>query len=137
MANILLEVGDIDGACNRAYCAMFDAARAALIASDAPMADSLGKTHSGLMTAFALHLVKHGPVPKEFERMLKHAEQMRLIADYLEKDCVALERILAWLRNNRQPTIKKEAMSASFHGSNRSRNTISPGEMICRVSSIR
>jgi uncharacterized protein (UPF0332 family) len=29
-ARILLNAGDVDGACNRAYYAMFDAARAAL-----------------------------------------------------------------------------------------------------------
>ncbi len=32
-ARILLNAGDVDGACNRAYYAMFDAARAALLAS--------------------------------------------------------------------------------------------------------
>jgi uncharacterized protein (UPF0332 family) len=32
-AQLLLDAGDVDGACNRAYYAMFDAARAALLAS--------------------------------------------------------------------------------------------------------
>ena len=32
-AKLLLDTGDTDGACNRAYYAMFDAARAALLAS--------------------------------------------------------------------------------------------------------
>ena len=32
-AKVLLDTGDSDGACNRAYYAMFDAARAALLAS--------------------------------------------------------------------------------------------------------
>ncbi|MFZ4061888.1 MAG: HEPN domain-containing protein [Polynucleobacter sp.] len=32
-AKILLNAGDFDGACNRSYYAMFDAARAALLAS--------------------------------------------------------------------------------------------------------
>ena len=32
-AKILLDSKDLDGACNRAYYAMFDAARAALIAT--------------------------------------------------------------------------------------------------------
>ncbi|MGD9522152.1 MAG: HEPN domain-containing protein, partial [Tepidiphilus sp.] len=36
-AKVLLDAGDADGACNRAYYAMFDAARAALIASGAPV----------------------------------------------------------------------------------------------------
>jgi uncharacterized protein (UPF0332 family) len=34
-ARVLLDLGDVDGACNRAYYAMFDAARAALLASGA------------------------------------------------------------------------------------------------------
>jgi predicted RecB family nuclease len=42
--------------------------------------------------------------------------EMRLIAEYLEKDCVALERIFAWLRNNRQPT-KKKAMGTGWYRS--------------------
>ena len=36
-AKVLLDTGDSDGACNRAYYAMFDAARAALLASGAPV----------------------------------------------------------------------------------------------------
>lgn len=34
-AKLLLEAGDADGACNRAYYAMYDAARAALLAAGA------------------------------------------------------------------------------------------------------
>ena len=33
-ARLLLGDGDVDGACNRAYYAMFDAIRAALLVSD-------------------------------------------------------------------------------------------------------
>ena len=36
-AKVLLDIGDTNGACNRAYYAMFDAARAALLASGAPV----------------------------------------------------------------------------------------------------
>ncbi len=36
-ARLPLEAGDCDGACNRAYFAMFDAARAALLACNAPV----------------------------------------------------------------------------------------------------
>lgn len=58
-ARLLLDAGDTDGACNRAYYAMFDAARAALIVSGAP-SDQAARTHSGLIAAFGLHLVKAG-----------------------------------------------------------------------------
>jgi uncharacterized protein (UPF0332 family) len=81
-ARVLLDLGDVDGACNRAYYAMFDAARAALLASGVPVEAHIGKTHSGLIAAFGLHLVKNGPVPKETGRLLKRAEETRLVSDY-------------------------------------------------------
>jgi len=52
-AALLLDAGDVDGACNRAYYAMFDAARAALIWSGAPVDPTVAKTHSGLISAFS------------------------------------------------------------------------------------
>lgn len=63
-ARALLERQDSDGACNRAYYAMFDAARAALMATNAEIPLNIGKTHSGVLTAFSQHLVKNGPVPR-------------------------------------------------------------------------
>ena len=81
-ALILLASDDIEGACNRAYYAMFHAARAALISIKAPEASS--KTHSGVIAAFGLHLVKDGPLEIEHGRALNHAEHLRVIADYRE-----------------------------------------------------
>ncbi len=80
-AKLLLAAGDADGACNRAYYAMFDAARAALQASHAPVPAEAARTHGGLITAFSLHLVKPGRVPVELGRALNRAEEIRLIAD--------------------------------------------------------
>ncbi|PUE31564.1 HEPN domain-containing protein [Limnohabitans sp. Jir72] len=81
-ARVLLDLGDEDGACNRAYYAMFDAAQAALLESGVPAPDALGKTHRGLINTFSAYLVKDGPVSKELGRQLKRAEEMRLVADY-------------------------------------------------------
>ena len=81
-AHKLLQDNDGDGACNRAYYAMFDAARAALIASKAPVPPEIAKTHSGLITAFSLHLVKPNLFPIELGRSLNKAEDLRLVADY-------------------------------------------------------
>ena len=78
----LLKEGDSDGACNRAYYAMFDAARAALLASHSPVPPDIAKTHSGLITAFSLHLVKTGRLSLELGRALNKVEDLRLIADY-------------------------------------------------------
>lgn len=61
---------------------MFDAARAALIASSAPVEPEIARTHSGLITAFSLHLVKPGRVAVEHGRALNKVEDLRLIADY-------------------------------------------------------
>ncbi len=81
-ARLLLDAGDTDGACNRAYYAMFDAARAALLASQAPVEAEIARTHGGLITAFSLHLVKTGKVSVELGRALNRAQDIRLIADY-------------------------------------------------------
>lgn len=81
-AKVLLDAGDADGACNRAYYAMFDAARAALLASGAAVEAEIARTHSGLITAFSLHLVKTGRVALELGKALNKAEELRLVADY-------------------------------------------------------
>ena len=81
-ARLLLAGGDMDGACNRAYYAMFDAARAALIASGAAVEPEMLRTHSGLISAFSLHLVKPGRIALEHGRALNKVEGLRLIADY-------------------------------------------------------
>lgn len=81
-AKVLLDTGDSDGACNRAYYAMFDAARAALLASGSPVEPETAKTHNGLISAFSLYLVKTGRVPVALGKALNKAEELRLIADY-------------------------------------------------------
>jgi uncharacterized protein (UPF0332 family) len=82
-ASLLLDAGDdAAGACNRAYYAMFDAARAALstTASD-DEADAI-RTHHGLIAAFGLRLVKPGLLPRALGRLLNRGEEARLLADY-------------------------------------------------------
>ncbi len=81
-ARLLLDANDVDGACSRAYYAMFDAARAALLAANAPVPPNIGKTHGGLISAFSLHLVKDGPVSPDLGKTLNRALEIRLVADY-------------------------------------------------------
>lgn len=81
-AKLLLDANDFDGACNRAYYAMFDAARAALFASNTEVQPDDVRTHSGLISAFSLHLVKPGHIPIEIGRALNKVQELRLIADY-------------------------------------------------------
>ena len=79
-ARLLLDSGDTDGACNRAYYAMFDAARAALLSCGIPPESA--RTHGGLISAFSMHLVKSGQVSIELGKSINKAEELRLIADY-------------------------------------------------------
>jgi uncharacterized protein (UPF0332 family) len=105
-AKVLLDTSDADGACNRAYYAMFDAARAALLASG----HDVGKTHKGVLNAFSDRLVKHGPLPKEMGRLLKLAETFRYVADY-EGDPVELSDAQAMVE---QAETFVAAMRAAF-----------------------
>jgi uncharacterized protein (UPF0332 family) len=81
-ARLLLDNGYTDEACSRAYYAMFDAARAALLAVNAPVEAEIARTHSGLISAFARHIVKSGLISKEVGRSLGQVQHARLIADY-------------------------------------------------------
>lgn len=90
-AALLLSAGDLNGACNRAYYAMFDAARAALTSTQpAPSSETI-KTHSGLISAFSLKLVKTGRVPVELGKAFSKVADIRLIADYSDEE-VSAER---------------------------------------------
>lgn len=92
-AKLLHAAGDIDGACNRAYYAMFDAAKAALLKVVPGIDPSIGKTHSGLISAFGLNLVKTGLVPTEFGRSFNRAHDIRQVADYTG-DLIEYEQVV-------------------------------------------
>lgn len=81
-ARLLLEKGYADDACNRAYYAMFDAARAALFAVGAPVETEEARTHRGLISAFGQYVVKPGRLPPDFGKSLNRAHEVRLLADY-------------------------------------------------------
>jgi uncharacterized protein (UPF0332 family) len=81
-ARLLQQAGDADGACNRAYYAMFDAARAVLSARDAGAEVAAARTHSGLIAAFSLRLVKTGTVAAELGRALNRVAELRQAGDY-------------------------------------------------------
>jgi uncharacterized protein (UPF0332 family) len=85
-AKVLYDIEDMSGACNRAYYAMFDAARAALLAGKEPVKSEVIKTHSGLIAAFSLHLIKSGRISAAYGKSLRQADQIRLIADYSDEE---------------------------------------------------
>jgi uncharacterized protein (UPF0332 family) len=83
-ARLLFEAGDSDGATNRAYYAMFDAAIAAMSwAGGTDATQDQPKTHSGLIASFGLRLVQTGQLPVELGRSLNRVQELRLTADYL------------------------------------------------------
>ncbi len=81
-SKLLLDAGDLDGACNRAYYAMFDAARAALLFEGSTSSLASIRTHSGLISAFSLQLVKTGKVSVDLGKAINKVEDLRMVADY-------------------------------------------------------
>ena len=81
-ARVLLREASTEGACNRAYYAMFDAAHAALFAAGYRPAQGVFKTHHGLIAEFGLQLVQTGKIDPAFGRSLNRVQEIRLVADY-------------------------------------------------------
>lgn len=81
-AKLLLSVNEFDGACNRAYYAMFNAAHAALLWSGAHTNPGETRKHNSLIAAFGKHLVLTGVFPPDMGKSLNKAESIRLLADY-------------------------------------------------------
>ena len=97
-ARLLFDNGYTDEACSRAYYAMFDAARAALLITNAPVEAEVARTHRGLMSAFALHIVKTGLISQEIGRSLSQAQHVRLVADCKGDPVEAKDaaQVIAW-----------------------------------------
>src|ERR1700678_1408138 len=81
-ARTLLESQDCDGACNRAYYAMFDAAHAAFLAVAPGVPETGIKTHSGLIGGFGERIIQPKLLAPEFGRALNKVQHFREVADY-------------------------------------------------------
>ena len=86
-ARLLLDAGDTNGACSRAYYAMFDAARAALAAKGI-MPETV-KTHSAVVGQFGRLLVLSGDVARDSGKAINDVQEIRQLADYLPADVSA------------------------------------------------
>ncbi len=76
-AELLLENGSAEAVINRAYYAVFGAARAALSSKgESP------NTHSGVIRRFGYHFIRTGAMSEEIGDILTTAESMRGRADY-------------------------------------------------------
>jgi uncharacterized protein len=87
-ARMLFDAGRYNSACNRAYYAMFNAARALLIDKAGLAADAV-KRHATVLRLFSQHFVERGPFDTEIGRLLRRASDARLVADY---DVTAVRR---------------------------------------------
>lgn len=81
IARLSLENEDPDSAVNRAYYAMFNISRAALLKAGIAEGE-LPRTHRGISEAFRQHAVLTGKIDAELASALSRAESLRLMADY-------------------------------------------------------
>jgi uncharacterized protein (UPF0332 family) len=72
------DAGDLDGAANRLYYAMFHAARAALLSIGEPVR----RRHMTVIAQFGRHFCKDGPLPTEIGRAINEAQELRVEGDY-------------------------------------------------------
>jgi uncharacterized protein (UPF0332 family) len=79
-ARLLLEAGDTNGAVNRAYYAMFDAARAALGTVDEKLLKT--KRHATVIRRFGKHLVEERGFDRSLGRLFSQTQDVRVAADY-------------------------------------------------------
>ncbi|KUK40549.1 MAG: HEPN domain protein [Clostridia bacterium 62_21] len=77
-AKMLAAGGLYEDAVSRAYYAVFQAARAALVA----LGLEEPRKHSGLVSFFNQHLIKTGLVEKEYGRILMSIRDLRQASDY-------------------------------------------------------
>lgn len=80
-ARLGLEDGDPDGAISRAYFAMFNIARAALLCAGVPE-EGLPSDHKELIAAFRQYAVQSGQIDRDLAGALNKTEDLRLQADY-------------------------------------------------------
>ena len=76
-AELLLENGSVEAAVNRGYYAVFQIARAALLAKE-----ESPNTHSGVIRRFGYHFVRTEQVSDDIGDILTTAQSMRGRADY-------------------------------------------------------
>jgi uncharacterized protein (UPF0332 family) len=74
-----LDDGSADSAVNRAYYAMFNAARAFLDSQGVSIAAA---SHGAVLQLFGRHAIKTGKIEPEFGRQLNRAMEARSVADY-------------------------------------------------------
>ncbi len=77
-ARMLVDNQQFEGAANRAYYAMFNAARAALMS----VGESTAKKHASIIAKFGLRFVRDGPLSPALGRAINDAQKLRIASDY-------------------------------------------------------
>jgi uncharacterized protein (UPF0332 family) len=80
-ARLLFDAGHYSGAANRAYYAVFHAART-VVAQVGDIDLRRVRTHHGLRRLFELHIVKAGLIDQEIAAYFNTVESTRIAADY-------------------------------------------------------
>jgi uncharacterized protein (UPF0332 family) len=80
-AHFLFEGGRYDGACNRAYYAMFNVARVLLMESEDHAVRKI-KTHASAIRMFSLKFIRNGLFDTKFGELLGQARNLRGLVDY-------------------------------------------------------
>ncbi len=81
-AQLLLKKKDTEGACNRAYYAMFYAAHVALLGALGETAPEF-KTHGGLISAFGKEVVLGLKMSPTLGQAISKVQKHRQLADYI------------------------------------------------------
>ena len=79
-AHALLAMGDTNGAINRAYYAMCNAAKGALAHIDEKLA--VAETHATIIRRFGRHVLVERGLDRSLGRHLNSTEELRIAADY-------------------------------------------------------
>ena len=85
-AAVLLEIGDYDSCVSRAYFAMFYAAQAALLSTNATV-----KSRRSVRSAFIERFVQGGRFPQRAGEVLDDAYKLQETADYAQRPVVSEE----------------------------------------------
>jgi uncharacterized protein (UPF0332 family) len=80
-ARVLLASGHFNGAANRVYYAMFNAARAVL-ESRTDLDATQVRRHSAVLKLFSQHIVRTGLIGRELGAAINEAFEVRAIGDY-------------------------------------------------------
>jgi uncharacterized protein (UPF0332 family) len=81
-AQLILKAGDANGTCNRVYCAMYEAAHAALRAAGVALPPGPIKSHRALVSLFGEHLVRPKQIDAKHGAALNEVLNLFLLADY-------------------------------------------------------